>query len=80
MCFDNKAVAIYVIYRPPDFLSAVFLPEFESFLLEAQTSHELVLYVGDFKIWIDESQSRDSERSLIMRQRHNHKKLCELSN
>ena len=44
MCIDNRAVAIYVIYRPLDSLSSVFLSEFESFLLETQMSHRLVLY------------------------------------
>ena len=59
MCIENKAVAIYVIYRPPGFFNSVFLSEFESFLLETQMSHKLVLYVGDFIISIDDSQSRD---------------------
>ena len=71
MCIDNRAVAIYVIYRPPGSLSSVFLSEFESFLLEAQMSHELVLYVGDFNIWVEDSQNRDAERFLTMLHRHN---------
>ena len=46
MGIDNKTVAIYLIYRPPGFLSSVFLCEFESFLLETQMPHKIVLYVG----------------------------------
>ena len=55
-CYE-KNILVYLIYRPPNYVTTDFLAEFESFLFESETSTEKVLYVGDFNVWVEDSMN-----------------------
>ena len=51
---ERKKVILNVINRPPDGDFSLFLQESESLILQSEINEDVVIYLGDFNIWLDD--------------------------
>ena len=63
---ERKRVSLNIIYRPPKTNFSIFLQELESLILDNEIYENNVVYLGDFNVWVDDDDTSNSQRFLMM--------------
>ena len=63
---NSKNIVISVFYRPPNTNLDDFFREFEEHVLENETKNTENAYVGDFNIWMDDTENSNTQRLMTL--------------